>query len=339
MKKISKLIIMLAVTVFILGCSDNKGSLSNEEASVAPLKILYVTSAGWFHDYEKQVNIISRAINKSVNADIDVIVGDVNRIKSSGFSEGYDLLFYNFCHAAQRDEDLVESLISPVRDQGIPAIAMHCAMHSFQYTSSWPEFLGLHTLRHEQQRGFLVEKSMPHAVTEELPSSWAIASDELYITLSKNNEIIPLLTAYGIETKSDHHQAWLFSVGEGQLMGTTLGHSEESLNDDNFQSLLGRSVAFLTGRSGSDSSVKPFQTNILSENVRYPNRDEKRCVVHNMFSIGGKAVESCVESLCHDKQEVDLKSCTQQCQQDNPWPVPETLWDDCRNGVLTSSQP
>lgn len=338
-------ITLLAMLLFISACSEqsvNKSkSAEKADMQAEPVisqpksKILYITSVGWFHDYQRQIDIIGSNISKFVDADIDVIVGDVEYLKANDFSKGYDLLIYNFCHAAQRDDELVQSLISPVTEKGVPLIALHCAMHSFQFDNQWAKFLGLHTLRHEKQRSLAIEKMGSHALVNTFPDSWTLTSDELYITISQNEHITPLLQSYGIETKKNHTQAWLFQSGKGQVVGTTLGHNESTLENINFQRFLGNSVQYLLGSKLTEAATLPFAStvNLLSKSVSYPQKAEKQCVIHNMFSIGGEKVKSCIASQCTDSSK--LAECTTQCQQDNPWPVPESLREACQNNELT----
>jgi type 1 glutamine amidotransferase len=298
-------------------------------------KILYITSVGWFHDYQKQIQTITRNISGYVDADIDVIVGDTEYLKVNDFSAGYDLLIYNFCHAAQRDEELVQSLITPVTEKGLPLVALHCTMHSFQFDERWPSFLGLHTLRHEEQRAITVKKMGKHPLISEFPERWDLASDELYITLSQNDSIMPLLQSYGIETEKNHTQAWLYQSGKGKVIGTTLGHSDSTLDDLNFQRFLGNSIQYLLGLelTAAPRSVHTSSVTLLSADLAYPDKQEKQCVIHNMFAIGGEKVKNCVTKLCMDSLTLD--ECTSQCQKDNPWPVPEDLREACQNNELS----
>ncbi|WOH36154.1 ThuA domain-containing protein [Thalassotalea fonticola] len=337
-------ITLLSLCFLLAACDKPNTPAQQVQKTTAEIRVLYVTSVGWFHDYQQQIKLLSSTIQQSINADVDVIVGDVERLKTTDFSKGYDLLVYNFCHAAQRDEQLVQSLITPVTEKSIPAIALHCAMHSFQFDPQWSEFLGLHTLRHETQRSFNIEKVGDHELVNDISDTWEVASDELYITLSENQKTTPLLKSFGVETKAYHTQAWLYQSGKGQVIGTTLGHNEETLEDENFQLFLSNSIHYLLGKEVLAKELgpetiknKPSKVNVLTSNVNYPNADEKKCVIHNMFSIGGEKVKACISNRCDNSDNsADNASCTAQCQQDNPWPVPETLREDCQNNVLNS---
>ncbi len=329
MKQLS--LLSLAALMMLSGCYT-----TNNKPAAKPVKALYITSAGWFHQYEEQIALVHQGLSKDVAVSLDIIVGDVERLKQTDFAAGYDLLIYNFCHAAQRDEEFVESLIRPVYQDGKPLIALHCTMHSFQFDKRWPVFLGLKTLRHEKQRSFEVTTVGEHELLNNIAASFSLASDELYLTIEKDEKITPLLNAYGVESKAVHTQGWLYQSGKGEVIATTLGHHQNTLSDQNFQQFLANSVTYLTKSQGENRQVAALgegKITVLSENAKYPDSALRQCVIHNMFSIGGEKVNACIEMQCNDQNK---EQCTKQCQEDNPWPVPETLWDDCQSGKLTA---
>jgi uncharacterized protein len=272
------------------------------------LRVLYVTSVGWFHDYQRQTELITSSVSRHLNASFDVIVGDIPRLMEPDFATGYDVLVYNFCHASRRDPDLVENLMRPVTEQGIPLLAVHCAMHSFQHVDAWHNFLGLKTLRHEDLRSFTLERGSTHPTTEGLRFPWVLESDELYINMTVSSESQSLIKAWGVETKRDHLQAWLYKVQGTPLLATTLGHSEETLSDPQFGEFIARSIAYLAGKLGEDGEISAEvacddacspRVRTLTENVRYPTDLERACVLKVLFASS------------------------------DPWPAPEDLWPAC----------
>lgn len=283
-------------------------AVPTEGTQSKPLRVLYVTSVGWFHDYQRQTEMITRSVSRHLDASFDVIVGDIPRLMDAEFATGYDVLVYNFCHASRRDPQLVRNLIRPVAEQGIPLLAVHCAMHSFQHVDAWHDFLGLKTLRHEDLRSFTLEPEGRHPTTEGLHFPWVLESDELYINMSVSENSQSLLKAWGVETERDHVQAWLHEVGGTPLLATTLGHSEETLADPQFGEFLARAIAFLAGSLDDTGRIAGAQAcddgcapevRTLTENVRYPGEAERACVLKALFASS------------------------------DPWPAPEELWPDC----------
>lgn len=341
MKYHFKIPFFILLTSFILSACHRNAVQKIDIAgrTLPPVKVLYITSVGWFHDYQSQTQLLSNGVNQYLPTQFDVIVGDVERLKNTAFWQGYDVLIYNFCHAANNDKELIKQLIKPVVELGKPVFAMHCSMHSFQYEPKWPEFLGLSTLRHEHQRRFNLH-SNAHVLTKGIDTLWDLALDELYINISTNPNAEVLMTAYGIETEKTHVQSWLYQSGKGQIVGTTLGHNESTLKDKNFLRFLANGIAYLTGRDIASKQTLRVTNDIsvLTADVNYPTENEKRCVIHNMFSIGGAAVNQCLTSQCGntEKDSAKEKICHQQCALDNPWPVPETLRENCQSGKLTA---
>jgi len=332
----------IVVAQFIFAQGGNAGS--NGESGA--LKVLYVTSVGWFHDYQRQTELVTSAIGQRIAADIDVIVGDIERLRDTDFAVGYDVLIYNFCHAARRDPQLVDKLIRPVRDQGVPLLAVHCTMHSFQHVSDWYELLGLKTLRHEEMRGFTLNKAAEHPVITALDFPWELASDELYINRTVSDSTEALITAYGVETERHHLQAWLNELDGTPVLATTLGHSEETLTDPQFQQFLANAVAFLAGKLDKAGRAHPsvdcgdacnVNRNMLTDNVTYPSQEERRCVIKTMFETGIPRVENC-EKSCIAEGVATKAVCAEQCQIDEPWDTPESLWPACR-GVKEVPKP
>ena len=84
----------------------------------------------------------------------------------------------------------------------MPLLALHITMHSFQHQSDWYELLGLKTLRHEEMRGFTLNKAAAHPVTASLVFPWELANDVLYINLSVGQSTEALITAYGVENRT-----------------------------------------------------------------------------------------------------------------------------------------
>ncbi|MEH6593036.1 MAG: ThuA domain-containing protein [Halioglobus sp.] len=314
-----------------------QGGHADSSGETGAIKVLYVTSAGWFHDYQRQTELVTSGIGMRIDADFDVIVGDIERLRETDFAVGYDVLIYNFCHAARRDPQLVDNLIRPVRDQGVPLLAVHCAMHSFQHVSDWYELLGLKTLRHEDMRSFTLNRASEHPVTAALVFPWELISDELYINRAVGDRSEALISAYGVETEKHHLQAWLNEVNGTPVLATTLGHSEETLNDPQFQQFLANAVAFLAGKLDSTGRLQPsvacgdsctVKRTTLTANVVYPSQEERSCVIKTMFETGIPRVENC-EKICMTDAAATKAACTQQCQISEPWDTPESLWPNC----------
>jgi hypothetical protein len=134
------------------------------------------------------------------------------------FAEGFDAIFYNACHADTEELDLTNELFRQVREQGMPILFFHCAMHNFRKTSSqpglldrlslrklkqwwsqqfpsldfpvWWQLTGIDSTSHAFPQKLVLEKEATrHPITEQLPQVWASPRDELYLSHKELDDI------------------------------------------------------------------------------------------------------------------------------------------------------
>ncbi len=103
-------------------------------AQAAPLRALLLTSPGVYHDYETQMHTISTALADKVAVRVDVSLAETQRWKTSDFGKGYDVILYNICMADETDAELITNMRRQTETLGVPAIVLHCTMHSFRET-------------------------------------------------------------------------------------------------------------------------------------------------------------------------------------------------------------
>ena len=246
----------------------------------APIKALYLTNySSFWHDYEEQIGLLREGLNRYANVEI-TLVGKresdvIETLKRERFSDGYDVIIYNFCLADKDDLQMIDNAISQTRDLGVPAVFMHCTMHSFQKTSPhqgwwnrwrlsrlerswkadngdapfpyWGRFTGIDTLRHDWARSLEMRKAGHHPIVASLPETWDTSKDELYRNIEVAGDVEPLYVSYSRATRKDHVVAWTREVGAGQLVATTLGHDGSTLDNNTFHHFLGNALLWLTG--------------------------------------------------------------------------------------------
>ena len=159
------------------------------------LKGLLVTGGG-HHDYATQKNIITLEISKRISVEWDVLFEmDPRRMKgllgTDDWAKGYDFIFYNFCFAREDDSQFIDKIVE-VHKGGVPAIAMHCAMHTFHLflrdqkpeEKSWNKMLGVVSSGHGPHVPYdvtIAEDQTKHPVVKGLPSKWRTPKGELYM--------------------------------------------------------------------------------------------------------------------------------------------------------------
>ena len=227
------------------------------------LKALFFTG-GCCHDYGQQKNIIIEGINSRVPTEWDVF-HEMNEKKSKaflnkeGWADGFDYIVYDHCYAHEKDVAFIES-VTAVHEAGKPALALHCAMHSYHWNvpakegeiKAWPKMLGASSKGHGPKKSItvnIVKENSGHAVIKDLPDGWRTPEGELYNV----QEIYPGTTvlAYGDNgntTRPLEPQAciWVNQHGKGRIFSTTIGHHNSTVSTKEYLDLLGNAVRWVT---------------------------------------------------------------------------------------------
>ena len=276
--------------------------LSFARAEVTPLQGLYITNySNFWHDYESQKDSFMDGISRYLNITFDLVGKDpndaLNLMKKPNFGVNYDVIIYNMCFADDFDVERINNVISQTRDLGVPAVLLHCSMHSFQQTSPnypehdlelrvaewewreahpntefpyWWRFTGIDTLSHDWPRSVVsTQANLEHPITQGLPTSINIQKDELYQNLLIKEDVVPLYTAYSPQSKKDHLVAWTHRVGAGQVFATTLGHDHHTLEHDSYHQLVAKGIAYITGTLDDTKQIPvSYQGTDLAENYQ-----------------------------------------------------------------------
>jgi uncharacterized protein len=296
-----------------------------------PLKALLLTSPGVYHNYEQQTWDLGHGIADRINIRFDVSLAEVERWKTTDFSAGYDVLIYNICMADNQDAELIANLRRQTEKLGVPALVIHCTMHSFRETNLWWPMFGLQTKAHEPLRPLKQVQEGESPILSGIPLDWTVANDELYINLQFSGQ--PLLSAVGADGKP-HITAWL-AQGKTPIFGTTLGHSDATMKDPVFQRLITNALLYITGNLSPDGSPKPglepnggmdiFDTFSAPEGVKFLGKKGMDCANRKIAIAAGPCYVGCVLNPFEwgDKTVV----CKRACELDIP--SSESLAEAC----------
>ena len=229
----------------------------------APLRVLIVTG-GCCHDYGTQRKLLEDGLRARANVEV-VHAHNPSKDTAARFeiyeradwSKGFDVVIHDECTANITDEAYVERILAAHRG-GVPAVNLHCAMHSYGLGKNprWIEFLGLQTTGHGPQAPIEVSfAESRHPITAGL-ASWTTGPEELY-----NNVSIPAGTAIirGRQTlkngrTDDLVMGWATTYGPGKtrVFGLTLGHNNETVADARYLDIVARGVLWAAGKLGDD---------------------------------------------------------------------------------------
>ena len=241
------------------------GSLNAAE----PLKALLITG-GCCHDYENQKRIITEGLSQRAHIVWDVVhegqdARDARDHKVSVYSEPdwarkYDVVVHNECFGRTTDPEFVKG-ITQAHFNGTPAVFIHCSLHSYRASGAadaWRELIGVTSTSHEGKRPLdVVRLDGEHPVMASFPQRWRTPNGELYKIEKLWPNSTPLAQAYGKDTQRDHVVVWVNSFGGTRVFGTSLGHHNETMNNDVWLGLVARGTLWATGKLGDDGRPLP----------------------------------------------------------------------------------
>lgn len=252
--------------------------VSRATAAEKPIKALFICG-GCCHDYLHQKDIITQGI--SARAPVEWTIAyepsteqdKLNPIYNNpDWYKGFDVVVHDECTSKVVDLNAINNVILKPHKDGLPAVVLHCAMHSFR-SEGWPkqvtpwfELTGLRTTAHRAQAPIsihFIDKDNP--ITKGL-EDWTTVNEELY-----NNEYGLLETAHplargkqtnvdrktGQEKHFDDVVVWtnLYN-GKAKVFGTTIGHNNKTCADARYLDLVTRGLLWTLGREG-DFHAKP----------------------------------------------------------------------------------
>jgi hypothetical protein len=308
---------------------DTDGDTTAESAAISgaqPLRALILTSPGVYHNYEQQTQDIGRGIVERANVRFDVSLAEPDRWKTTDFSMGYDVLIYNICMADNQDAALIANMRRQTEELGVPAVFIHCTMHSFRETDLWWPLTGLKSKTHEPLRPLRQIQEGSHPILTGIPEDWVLPEDELYINLDFIGQ--RLLSTVGEDGKP-HTTAWIAYHGLTPVFGTTLGHSEETMKNSAFQQLLANAVLFVTGNLTADGQPTPgmgpmgdgmdiFGNFSAPDGVKFLGREGKDCVYRKLAIAAAPCYLRCILNPLEWGEET--RACKASCEADLPGP-------------------
>jgi type 1 glutamine amidotransferase len=229
-----------------------------------PIRALMVTG-GCCHDYENQKKILSEGIRARANVEWTIVhegkerTDRVSIYTRGDWAKGYDVVVHNECYGVVDDVPYVEGIARP-HFEGVPAVMLHCSTHSYRAakTDAWRQAVGQSSMSHEKSRDLKIQVvAADHPVMRGFPDGWRDPTDELYKNVKLWPNLVPLAKSYGVETQQDHVVIWTNTYGEGRIFGTTLGHSNATVQDPVYLDLVARGLLWACDKLDANGKPKP----------------------------------------------------------------------------------
>ncbi len=263
------LLMQLFANSFATHCNAQQAAA---DSKVKPIRALLVLG-GCCHDYAVQKELLSKGISDRAHVELtiahdpDKTTQHLNPIyESATWADGFDVIIHDECSSDVKDLAVIDRILEPHR-KGIPAVILHCGMHSFRSEgypkaiTPWFEFTGLQSTGHGPQAPIeieLIAKSSP--IVDDQPN-WTTINEELY----NNSEGKLVETAKpiakgkqkvknrkGEESTSECVVVWTNDYrGASKVFATTLGHNNDTVADDRYLDLITRGLLWSCGKLNS----------------------------------------------------------------------------------------
>lgn len=224
--------------------------------STKPLRALLITG-GCCHNYKLQSEALTNAVAKLATVEWTVVneggtgtKAELPLYSKPGWAQSYDVVVHNECFADTTNHQYIRQITS-AHKAGVPAVVIHCAMHTYRGTDidDWREFLGVTSRRHDHQSRYAVKKVTPdHPIVKGIPDDWKTPMDELYVIDKLWPNAKALATSVSEKDGKTYPVAWINQYGQARVFGTTYGHSDDTFRDPVFLDYVSRGVLWAAGR-------------------------------------------------------------------------------------------
>ncbi len=228
----------------------------NSPAGSKPLRALLITG-GCCHNYSLQTHQLTNAVAKLGAVAWTVVLeggsgtkAEISLYDNPDWAQGFDVVVHNECFADTTNRTYIRK-ITRAHKAGVPAVVIHCAMHTYRSTDidDWREFLGVTSRRHDHQGKYPVKLVAPeNPILKGVADNWVTAMDELYVIEKLWPTAKALATSVSVQDGKTYPVAWINQYGPARVFGTTYGHSDEAWRDENFLTLVSRGTLWAAGR-------------------------------------------------------------------------------------------
>ncbi|GAA5140048.1 hypothetical protein GCM10023213_21900 [Prosthecobacter algae] len=241
-------------------------------AETKPLKALLI-AGGCCHDYAKQHEILSKGIQSRANVQVDVVWTDDKSTNpplplydNPDWAKGYDIIIHDECAAGLKDIGTIKRILDVHKT--IPAVHLHCAMHSFRPgNDSWYKHLGIQSNSHGPQEPIAITYvDKDHPITKPL-ADWTTIKEELYNNVNIFDAHPLAMGKQTVKQKDgttkdvEYIVAWTNEKQGARSLSTTIGHNNDTVADSRYLDLLTRGLLW-----ACDKLTPDYQTAFKGEN-------------------------------------------------------------------------
>ncbi len=275
-----RLILLPAALLLALAAFFFFSAQSEEESTTkkAPLRALLI-AGGCCHDYEVQHKLLYEGIQQRANMRVDVVwTKDKSHdppfhlFKNPDWAADYDVVIHNECAALKKDETELQNILDAHKT--VPAVHLHCAMHSFRLSyqgnqvvrdvdANWAKHLGIRSTKHGPHVPIDVNITNPDHPIMEGFENWTTDKEELYNNVEVFDvDALALGTQTyqkGVEKVTDTAIViWTNTKYDAPSFSTTLGHFNHTVEDPKYLELITRGALWACGKLDDPGYRQPY---------------------------------------------------------------------------------
>ena len=241
---------LLSATTLLAEPTDRSKTVKPSETT-ARVRALMICG-GCCHDYRNQKRLISEGLSQRVGSiDWTILEYSTKRdvkadvYQQADWIEGFDIVIHNECFGGITDGDFVSGIVNAHVKHRVPAIVIHCSMHSYRAAptaDTWRAFLGVTSRRHERKKHSLLvqptDAGKQHPILNSLKGDWKTPNGELYIIEKVWPETTVLAQVHSEETNHDEPVIWTNQHKGVRVFGISLGHHNETIESPQWQDIV-----------------------------------------------------------------------------------------------------
>ena len=242
------------------------GTPSPAPKPAKPIRALLVLG-GCCHDYAHQKDVLAKGLAERANIEVTIAydpdMGTTHKnpvYENPDWAKGFDVVIHDECTSDVKEIDVVNTILAPHR-AGLPAVFLHCGMHSyrtegFPKSTPWFEFTGMPSTGHGPQVPIAVQfLDTSNPITKDM-ADWTTVNEELY----NNSAGKPLDTAHPLARGTQMVGGspvecvcvWTNTYGKTRVFATTLGHNTETVSDPRYLNMVTRGLLWTLNKLGKD---------------------------------------------------------------------------------------
>ena len=303
---------------------------AEDDRSTDGLKVLLI-AGGCCHDYATQTRLLKEGIEKRIDADVTVVFNPSKSTdtrfeiyESEDWADAYDVVLHDECSASVTERPYIDRILKAHRG-GVPAVNLHCAMHSYRWgdfrspvepgadNAAWYEMLGVQSTSHGPQSPIEVTyDDHDHPVTRGL-EDWKTTNEELYnnIRVYTGTTVLARGTQWqqprkrerktdsdGRSRRAEAAVVWTNEYGpkKTRIFSTTLGHNNQTVGDARYLDLVSRAVLWVTGNLQEEDAAAVGSVSLFSGkdlagwHVDVPEADDNPDIQPTFIIRDGKLV-------------------------------------------------